>query len=350
MRKNRCGRQFWIFVCFLLIAANCSKREEKKKEIAVTQSIITIDPGKLRMFSPLPVVMESTSNPVTEEKVALGRMLFFDQRLSVNGSISCNTCHRLDNWGVDGDPTSKGHDGSRGNRNSPTVYNAAGHFVQFWDGRSPDIEDQAKGPVLNPVEMGMPKADEVVAALKAIPGYVDAFKRAFAADADPVTFDNAAKAIGAFERKLVTPSRWDQFLKGEQNALAEGEKAGFNAYVEAGCTACHAGPYVGGNLFQKLGVAKPWPDTSDLGRESVTKDESDRMIFKAPSLRNVEKTGPYFHNGKVKTLQQAVELMAEYELGTSLSAEQVRSINEFLKALTGTIPAEYVKEPAFPQG
>ena len=350
MKKNRYSGPFWIFVCFLFFTANCSKKEEKKKEDKSTQSSATIDPGTLGVFSPLPDTMESEGNRVTEEKVALGRMLFFDQRLSINGSVSCNTCHRLDNFGVDGEPTSKGHDGSRGTRNSPTVYNAAGHFVQFWDGRSPDIEDQAKGPVLNPVEMGMPKSNDVVAILKAIPGYVDAFKRAFPADSDPVTLDNGAKAIGAFERNLVTPSRWDQFLKGEHNVLSKAEKAGFNLYMTSGCAGCHAGTYLGGNLYQKLGVVKPWPDTSDPGREMVTKDASDRMIFKVPSLRNIEKTGPYFHSGKVSTLQRAVELMAEYELGIALSSKQTQSIINFLKTLTGTIPAEYIKEPEFPKG
>jgi cytochrome c peroxidase len=325
------------------LVAGCSKAP------APESTGVTIDPTKLQLFRPLPDVMPSAANPITEEKITLGRMLYYEPRLSKSQEISCNSCHMLDRYGVDGQTTSDGHKGQRGERNAPTVYNAAGHFVQFWDGRAPDVEAQAKGPVMNPVEMAMPSEKQVVVVLKSMPEYVEAFKRAFPEDKDPVTYDNMAKAIGAFERKLVTPSRWDRFLRGDQTALTNEEKAGFDAYMEAGCQACHSGTYLGGDHYQRLGLIKPWPDTSDTGREKVTKSEADRMIFKVPSLRNIERTAPYYHNGKVETLEQAVSRMAEYQLGKTLTDAQVRSIVTWLRTLTGDIPAEYIKSPVLPK-
>ena len=309
----------------------------------------TIDPAKLKMFAPLPEAFPAQAAALTEEKINLGRMLYYEPRLSKSQKISCNTCHGLSTYGVDGEPTSDGHKGQKGDRNSPTVYNSAGHFVQFWDGRAANVEEQAKGPVLNPVEMAMPNDRQVIAVLKSIPEYAGAFKKAFPEDRDPVTYDNMAKAIGAFERKLVTPARWDKFLKGDQAALTEEEKVGFNTFTTAGCQACHAGALLGGNLYQKLGLVKPYPDASDPGRAKVTKSDADRMFFKVPSLRNIEKTGPYFHNGKVAALDQAVAHMAEYQLGKPLSETEVRSIIAFLKSLTGEIPADYIKPPALPK-
>ena len=269
------------------------------KSAAPPPSPVAIDAARLQPFAPLPAVMTSASNSITDEKVVLGRMLYYEPRLSKSQKIACNTCHLLDKYGVDGQATSDGHKGQLGNRNAPTVYNAAGHLAQFWDGRAANVEEQAKGPVMNPVEMAMDSEEEVIVVLKSMPEYVTAFKSTFPGEKDPVTYDNMAKAIGAFERRLVTPARWDKFLGGDQNALTSDEKAGFNAYVEAGCQTCHAGAYLGGNLYQKLGMVKPWPDASDPGREKITKSEADRMVFKVPSLRNIDKTGPYYHNGKV---------------------------------------------------
>ena len=310
---------------------------------------LSIDAARLELFEPLPEAMTSAANPLTDEKVTLGRMLYYEPRLSKSQQISCNSCHMLTSYGVDGKPTSDGHKGQKGDRNSPTVYNAAGHFAQFWDGRAADVEAQAKGPVLNPVEMAMPTEKQVIAVLKSMPEYVEAFKKAFPQEKDPIGYDNMAKAIGAFERKLVTPSRWDKILHGNQAALSNVEKAGFNDFMEAGCTTCHAGTYLGGNQYQRLGAAKPWPDTSDPGREKVTKNAADRMVFKVPSLRNIEKTGPYFHTGKVKTLDESIALMAEYQLGNAMPPEKVKSIGTFLAALTGDLPAEYVKQPELPK-
>ena len=332
-----------VSVAVTLILAACSRQGKE------APAQVTVDPVKLQLFQPLPDEIASPANPITEAKVALGRMLYYETRLSKSQQISCNSCHELNNYGADGQPTSDGHKGQRGDRNSPTVYNAAGHFVQFWDGRAADVEAQAKGPVLNPIEMAMRNEKEVVTVLKSMPEYVEGFQRAFPDEKDPVTYDNVARAIGAFERKLVTPSRWDKFLRGDKGALTAEEKTGFNTYMEAGCQACHAGAYLGGNLYQRLGLAKPWPDASDPGREKVTKNVADHLVFKVPSLRNVEKTAPYYHNGKVETLDQAVARMGEYQLGKNLSDIQAKSIVTYLKTLTGDIPVEYIKAPELPK-
>jgi len=313
-----------------------------------TGSSQTIDPTKLQMFAPLPKEMPLPTGSISDQQVDLGRMLYYETRLSSDDDVSCNSCHLLDKYGVDGQATSDGHKGQKGDRNAPTVYNAAGHVAQFWDGRAATVEDQAKGPVMNPVEMAMPSEKLVVAILKSMPEYQQAFKAAFPAEKDPVTFDNMAKAIGAFERKLVTPSRWDKFLEGDQAALTPAEKAGFNTFMTAGCQTCHAGSLLGGTMYQKLGVIKPYPDQSDQGRFQLTKSEGDRMVFKVPSLRNIEKTGPYFHNGKVGTLEDAVARMGEYQVSTKLTEAQVQSVVTWLKSLTGEIPSDYIKPPKLP--
>jgi cytochrome c peroxidase len=299
------------------------------------------------LYEPLPESVPIA--PGDEAKVALGRMLYYDTRLSKAQDISCDSCHGLTNYGVDNKPTSSGFKGQKGDRNSPTVYNAAIQFVQFWDGRAPNVEEQAKGPVLNPVEMAMASDKHVVAVLKSIPEYTQAFKKAFPGEKDPVTYDNLGRAIGAFERGLITPARWDKFLKGDQTALTDVEKASFNMFVDAGCPTCHAGALLGGNIYQKAGVLKPWPDTSDAGRFKVTHEQADMLLFKVPSLRNVEKTGPYFHDGKTPTLNEAISKMADYQLGRKLSEAEVQSIAAWMKSLTGVIPADYIRKPELPK-
>ena len=302
-----------------------------------------------RMMGNLPQEMSSDANPITDAKVNLGRMLFYDPRLSKGRDVSCNSCHSLQAYGVDGKPVSSGHLGQVGGRNSPSVYHAAGHVAQFWDGRAADVEEQAKGPVLNPVEMAMASAADVEATLRSIPGYRAPFRAAFPDSAEPVTFDNMARAIGAFERKLVTPSRWDRFLNGEHSAITQNEMAGHHEFMHQGCATCHNGPYVGGRMFQKLGAGKPWPVATDLGRIEVTKHAADRMVFKVPSLRNVKQTGPYFHDGRIATLENAVRLMADYQLNTKLEDRQVQQIVAWLGTLTGEIPSAYIRAPVLPQ-
>jgi cytochrome c peroxidase len=300
------------------------------------------------IFGTLPDIAESAANPVTDAKVRLGATLYLDPRLSKNHDISCNSCHDLARFGVDGEPTSPGHRGQRGARNSPTVYNAALHLAQFWDGRAADVEEQAKGPVLNPIEMAMPSEEAVVEVLRSIPGYAPLFAAAFPGEKQPITYDNMARAIGAFERTLMTPSRFDAFLDGQDAALSDAELAGLATFLDAGCTACHLGPAVGGRSYQKLGAVKPFP-TEDPGRFAVTQEEADRGAFKVPSLRNVEKTGPYFHDGSVTSLQEAIRIMAEHQLGRSLTPEQVRSLEVFLVALTGTPAPESLRPPPLPE-
>jgi cytochrome c peroxidase len=309
-----------------------------------------IPADRLKAFSALPKVMAADPATVTAELVALGRTLYFDPRLSKNHDVSCNSCHGLDTYGVDGKATSEGHKKQRGGRNSPTVYHAAGHFAQFWDGRAADVEAQALGPMTNPIEMAMASGEQVTTVLRSIPGYAPMFAKAFPGVAEPVTYENAGRAIAAFERTLVTPSRWDAFLAGKADALTAEEKDGFNAFYDAGCIACHTGTMVGGAMYQKLGLVAPWPGLEDTGRFEATKNEADKYFFKVPSLRNIAKTGPYFHDGKVSALDEAVRLMAKHQLGRELTDAQLKSILAWLDTLTGELPGpEVIGAPTLPE-
>jgi len=299
------------------------------------------------LFGPLPEAATTPDNPLSEAKIDLGRLLYYDARLSKNHDISCNSCHPLDRFGVDGEPTSPGHRGQRGDRNSPSVYNAALHVAQFWDGRAPDVEAQAKGPVLNPVEMASASDEAVVAVLRSIPGYASAFEKAFPDDPQPIRFDNMAKAIGAFERKLMTPGRFDRFVQGDPEALDAEERKGLETFVAVGCASCHMGPALGGRFFRKLGLVFPY-ETEDVGREKVTGEKSDRHVFKVPSLRNVAETGPYFHDGSIESLGEAVRLMAYHQLGREIDDQQISEIVVFLESLTGEIDEAYVARPERP--
>ncbi len=299
------------------------------------------------MFGTMEKVMASPDNPITDAKVTLGRILYYEDRMSASGDISCNSCHVLDEYGVDGLPVSPGHDGTDGVRNSPTVYNAAMHIAQFWDGREPTVEAQAKGPILNPIEHGMASAEAVEAVLRGIPGYKPLFAAAFPGQAEPITFDNVALAIGAFERKLVTRGKWDRWLLGDGNALTAQEVRGVNTFVETGCTTCHMGPALGGNMYQKMGLVEAY-ETHDEGRAAITGNAAEKDFFKVPSLRNVAETGPYLHNGTVEGLAETVDIMARHQLGKTLTPEQNADIVAFLAALTGDLPTEYIAEPPLP--
>jgi cytochrome c peroxidase len=303
----------------------------------------------LRRFAPVRARIEGEKSPALEDRVALGRMLFYETRLSKSQSISCNSCHRLDNYGVDNETTSPGHDGARGKRNSPTVYHAAGFADQFWDGRAEDVEQQALGPILAGVEMAAPSPEYVVKVLKSMPEYVKAFQRAFPDEKESLKFANVGVAVGAFERGLVTPSRWDDFLRGNKQALSAEETDGLNAFAEVGCADCHTGEFLGGSMLKKAGVVQPWPNQADVGREGVTKNEIDRMMFKVPTLRNISKTGPYFHDGSVKTLEDAVTMMGKHQLGIEMSKEEVAAIVTWMGALTGEIPTDYINKPSLPE-
>lgn len=296
-----------------------------------------------------PITSPKAPQGTEAAKVKLGQMLFHENRISKNHDISCNSCHTLTTFGVDKEPTSLGHKGVRGGRNSPTVLNAFGHIAQFWDGRAPDVEAQAKGPVLNPVEMAMPSPEAVMQTLASMPEYVSYFKLAFPGEKNPMTYDNFAKAVGAFERQLATPGRFDAYLAGKDDALTAPERKGLETFVEVGCAGCHSGALLGGMMYQKVGLVKPWPNQADQGRFEVTKQEADRMMFKVPSLRNIAETAPYFHDGQTKELSEAVKMMASHQLGRELSDEQTSSIVTFLKALTAKPAAQWLKTPKLPK-
>ena len=303
----------------------------------------------LPLFKPLPNEVPCPDNELTEARIDLGRMLFFDKRFSKNQDVSCNSCHNVAKYGTDNSPTSTGHKGQKGGRSAPTVYNAALHIAQFWDGRAPTVEEQAKGPPLNPIEMAMSSKEAIEKVISSIPGYQEAFKKAFPGEANPISYDNFGKAIGAFERRLLTPSRWDKFLKGDKSALTDEERKGFETFATVGCANCHNQVGVGGHLYQKVGLVKPWPELKDLGRFEATKKEEDKHFFKVPSLRNISETGPYFHDGSVTDLPTMVKMMAEHQLGRQITDDQTKSIIAFLGALKGDLPTDYIKEPALPE-
>lgn len=297
-----------------------------------------------RFFSPLPDAMPGSKND-TSERIALGKKLFFEKRLSVNDSQSCATCHRLEDGfaGVDNLATSPGARGEQGTRNSPTVLNAGWQDSQFWDGRAEDLVEQAKGPILNPVEMGMPDEQAVEKKIQGIAEYRDAFARAFPGDEPAITYQNIAEAIAAFERTLITPARFDDFLNGDADALSEAEQRGLEAFLRLDCNSCHDGKLLGGETYEPLGKENPYENQSDQGMYALTKDENDRMFFKVAPLRNVALTAPYFHDGKIKTLDEAVRKMAWLQLDEEITDQQVSDITGFLKALTDKNREQYLK-------
>lgn len=300
-------------------------------------------------FGTLPEEVPNPANPLSEARIDLGRTLYYETRLSKSQQISCNSCHPLAEYGADGEPTSPGHEGQRGERNSPSVYNAALHIAQFWDGRAADVEEQAIGPILNPVEMAMGSDVEALDVLKSIPDYRVMFEEAFPGEDPALTYANVGKAIGAFERRLLTPAPFDAFLSGDDEALSEEQLHGLETFLAVGCTTCHQGAAIGGGMYQKLGLVKPYP-TEDRGRAAVTGNEADEHFFKVPSLRNVEKTGPYFHDGSIASLDEAIRTMAEVQLGRDLSDDELASIRSFLGSLTGELPTEYIAPPELPPG
>lgn len=332
------------------------EKVEKPEKAAVDAAARTklLEQTKAMFGTPTPANV--TEDPEVEAKlVALGKALYFDTRLSKNHDLSCNSCHDLENYGVDPrkkdgklTPTSEGHKGQMGARNSPTVYNAYLHASQFWDGRAADVEEQAKGPVLNPVEMAMVGSKEAIATLRSIPGYKAMFKAAFPKDKRPINWDNFAKAVGAFERKLVTPAPVDAFFSGDLDALTDAQARGFQLFAER-CASCHMGPSFGGAIFQKLGLMKPY-ETEDTGRMEVTGKESDKYFFKVPGLRNVAKTAPYMHDGSISDLKEMVAIMGEYQTPQGKpSEEEISDIVAFLEALTGKLPEELIAAPELPE-
>ncbi len=270
-------------------------------------------------------------------RVELGRRLFHEKALSADGSLSCASCHDLAKFGVDGKKTSVGIGGKVLRRNSPSVLNAAGQLAQFWDGRKADVEAQALGPIFSADEMGMADEAALISALEAA-GYAETFRATFPKESAPLSARTVGLAIGAFERTLATRAPIDDFLEGKPEALTAAQTRGFDRFNQLGCINCHAGRLAGGDRYRKLGDEIAWDDQTDLGRFEVTKNAADRQVFKVPSLRNVAKTGPWFHDGSVETLPEAVKLMGHHQLGLTLSDDDVSALVEFLGSLTGTTP------------
>ena len=305
-------------------------------------------------FKPLPDLAEMQKvRPFTEEQVKLGQQLWYENRLSKGNTVSCNSCHNLATAGVDNMPTSAGHKSQFGARNSPTALNAALLGSQFWDGRAADVEEQAGGPLLNPVEMANATEADAAAKIAGIPEYQEKFKAAFPEDG-AVSFKNITAALGAFERTLLTPTRWDDYLKGNVSALSEQERKGVRAFMDNGCMSCHSGVNLGGTMFQKFGLVDGpyWKHIDDpkhdKGRADVTKKAEDEFFFRVPGLRNVERTYPYFHNGSVWELDKAVNIMAKAQLGKTLAPEDTENIVAFLKALSGNVPESARTMPELP--
>lgn len=304
-----------------------------------------------QVFKPVPESIPKVGeNVLTPERVELGKMLFFEPRLSASGLISCNTCHNLGMGGDDNLETSIGHGWAKGPRNAPTVLNAVFNIAQFWDGRAEDLKAQAKGPIQAGVEMAN-RPQRVVATINSMPEYVERFENAFPGVSEPVSFDNVAAAIEAFEATLLTPgSRFDRFLGGQADALNEAEQQGLRLFMDKGCAGCHGGVNLGGNGYYTFGVVeKPGADIlppGDKGRYRVTKTATDAYVFRSPPLRNVALTAPYFHSGKIWRLREAVAIMGSSQLGQELSEQEIDGITAFLHTLTGEQPK--VEYPILP--
>jgi cytochrome c peroxidase len=294
-------------------------------------------------FKPIPATPPALpGNPATPAKVELGAMLYFDRRLSASHAISCSSCHNIGLGGVDAQETSIGHGWQRGGRNAPTVFNAVFNTAQFWDGRATDLEKQAGGPLVNPVEMASPP-EHVVEQLAGIPGYVAAFRTAFPGESQPVTLANGEKAIAVFEASLITPNApFDRYLNGDASALTAAQKQGLQLFIDKGCATCHNGINVGGGMYAPFGVVEnPGAELlppGDKGRFSVTKSVSDEYVFKVPTLRNIALTAPYFHTGRAWDLRQATAVMGVSQLGAQLTAEETERVAVFLESLTGDQP------------
>lgn len=304
-------------------------------------------------LEPLPKDMATEEFPITPVLVELGRALYFDPRISVDGTVSCARCHQPALYGTDGLPKSRGAHDRINQRKAPTVLNAALQIKQNWRGDWENVEDQAMKVLIDPSFYGQPNFGAAMDRLKAMAGYQPMFQRAFPQEANPVTPQNWGKAIGAYERTLVTPSRFDAFLAGDLAALSSDEKKGLRKFIDVGCIDCHSGPGVGGGMMQKFGLKEDyWKETKstkiDKGRVEITHDSSDLYFFKVPSLRNVAMTAPYFHDGSVRSLEDAVRIMAKVQTGTALSAEDTRVIVAFLNSLTGPLPDQFATAPILP--
>lgn len=354
------GQTIVAVIGLSLLLGGCDKAPKvpgdpaKATAIAEPAMMASSDPLMLQareLFQPIPInAPKLAGNPATPEKIALGTMLYFDPRISATHSISCASCHSIGLGGADNSPTSVGFHGKRGGRNSPTVFNSAFNFVQFWDGRAKDLEQQAGGPMVNPVEMAS-LTGHVAEQLSALPQYRTAFAKVFPGEANPVSIGNAQKAIAVFEATLTTPNApFDRYLRGDAAAMNSNQKAGLKLFIDKGCASCHAGVNIGGAMYAKFGaVAAPaarYRPAGDMGRAAVTGDASDAYVFKVPTLRNIALTAPYFHTGSEQDLAKVIDVMASAQLGQSLNPTESNRIAAFLNSLTGDHPA--IMEPRLP--
>ena len=309
-----------------------STTEAQKKATKAQDGVVQLQAQAL--FGKLPATMPGSEQD-TPAMIVLGKKLYFEEGISINRTQSCNSCHPIDNKGASADnlKTSKGAEGKFGDRNDPPTMNAGFQIAQFWDGRAATLEEQAQGPPLNPIEMGMPNGEAVVERLNGISEYPADFKKAFPGEKDPVTFDNFAKAVAAFERTLISRGRFDRFMDGDKHALTEREMEGMHTFINVGCVQCHSGPNLGGMTFQKMGVFHAYSNDSDIGRMEVTSLESDKYVFKVPILRNVTLTAPYFHDGEAGNLAEAVDQMGYLQLDKKLKDEEIHNILRFLTTL-----------------
>lgn len=305
-------------------------------------------------FYPLPKTPPTPKdNPTTKDKVELGKQLFFDPRVSLDGSVSCNSCHNVMAGGADGRPVAIGVNGKKGGRNSPTVWNSAFQSVQFWDGREPDLEGQAKGPMINPVEMASGNHELILRRIKNVPGYVSEFKKVF--PGKDINLDTVTKAIAAYERTLITPNApYDRYLRGDKKAISKEAERGGELVKKAGCIACHRGvnysgpeTEIGKGFYQRFPTivenneyVTKYKLNEDLGRFVATQKEEDKNMWRVPTWRNIALTAPYFHNGSVKTLDEAVRVMGKTQLAKTFTDEEVKDIVAFLNSLTGEFPAQ----------
>jgi cytochrome c peroxidase len=307
------------------------------------------------LFKPLPTDGSTIAAPLTPERVRLGRMLYFETRVSADGAVSCARCHQPGLYGTDALPRSVGAEHRIHPRHAPTVLNAAIQFVQHWRGDRTSVEDQATKALVAPPSYGNPSYESAMAKLTALPAYAGWFARAFPGQVDPVTAENWGLAIGAYVRTLLTPSPFDAYLAGDDRALSPAAQAGLRAFIEVGCAACHSGVGLGGGMYQKFGLVEDYwkatgSQTVDRGRFDVTHDPADMYVFKVASLRNVALTPPYFHDGSVATLPEAVRVMARVQLGKAATEGEVSDIVAFLRTLTGPLPAEFATAPILPTG
>jgi cytochrome c peroxidase len=330
-----------LLVLFLVSSASAQNAEEEK-----------LFRDAKAAFQPIKI-SSAASDPLSLARISLGRRLFFENRVSADGNISCAHCHIAEKHASDGLPKAIGVFGKENQRNAPTIFNAALNFKQHWRGDRESLEDQAEKSLLGPASFGNTDQPSAMAKLKAIPGYTVAFAQAFPGEEDPITSKNWGRAIAAYERTLLSPSRFDAYLAGEKNALSSIEQNGLRLFIHSGCAGCHNGPGIGGANFQKFGLYEDyWKETGsapiDKGRADVTKNNDDLYLFKTPSLRNVAKTAPYFHDGSIADLMQVVRIMSKIQLNKQLSDGQAASIVAFLNSLTGTAPETYAPLEPFP--